>query len=108
MMVGGAAGAQRRRGRHGADQRRRRAQPRPRRGLALRRPPRAAVAIAPGPLSPLASQAEAPAPEITAPPAAEAAPEAGSSSARYAEMVRGVEQAQPGALAKLKALADAG
>ena len=70
-------------------------------------PPRAAVAIAPGPLSPLASQAEAPAQEITA-PAADAAPEAGSPSARYAEVVRGVEEARPGALAKLKALADAG
>jgi localization factor PodJL len=71
-------------------------------------PPRAAVAIAPGPLSPLASQAEAPAPEITAPAAAEAAPETGSSSARYAEVVRGVEEARPGAIAKLKALADLG
>lgn len=70
-------------------------------------PPRAAVAIAPGPISPLASQAEAPAQEITT-PAAEAAPDAGSPSARYAEIVRGVEEAKPGSLAKLKALAEAG
>jgi localization factor PodJL len=58
-------------------------------------PPRAAVALAPQPLI---------APDF--PPAHAAAPVAGSSD--YADVAEAVEQRQPGALARLKALADAG
>ncbi|MFL5298470.1 MAG: peptidoglycan-binding protein [Phenylobacterium sp.] len=66
-------------------------------------PPRAALALAPQALSqpePIASPTEA--------AAAQAAAAADPMASRYLAAVRGVEQRQPGALARLKTLADAG
>ncbi|WP_334161964.1 peptidoglycan-binding protein [Phenylobacterium sp.] len=65
-------------------------------------PPRAAVAIAPQPIGPTV-----PAPAEAAPvqQAAEAAP-AVPLSAQYLEAVRAVEKGEPGALARMKAVAD--
>lgn len=65
-------------------------------------PPRAAVAIAPQPIGPtVPAQAEA----APVQPAAEAAP-AVPLSAQYLEAVRSVEKGEPGALARMKAIAD--
>ncbi|WP_395670385.1 peptidoglycan-binding protein [Phenylobacterium sp.] len=73
-------------------------------------PPRAAVAIAPQPLSALAPGAQAPA-GAEAPAGAPAAPQAAAPaqplSAQYLTTLRQLEDGEPGALARMKSLAEA-
>lgn len=69
-------------------------------------PPRAAIAISPAPLS---ASAPAPAPAASETIQADAtAPPAQALNEQFVEAVRGVAAARPGALAKLKAIAEAG
>ena len=68
--------------------------------------PRAAVALAPAASTPPATPVEAPAAPAVAPAAVTPAQDA--VAADYAKVAAAVEQKQPGALARLKALADAG
>ena len=69
--------------------------------------PRAAVAIAPQALGPASPQPEQALTEELN-PSAPAPAEAASLASRYTEAVRAIDAAQPGAFARLKAVADAG
>ncbi|HEY8574431.1 peptidoglycan-binding protein [Phenylobacterium sp.] len=69
-------------------------------------PPRAAIAITPQPLGPTAPEpvAEAPAPEVAAAPSTATE----NLAEQFSETVRDVQARKPGALAKLKTIADGG
>ena len=71
--------------------------------------PRAAVALAPEPAAPASiSAAETRALPIAPPPPAAVAQQADPAAADYIKVAAAVEQKQPGALAKLKAIAEGG
>jgi localization factor PodJL len=70
--------------------------------------PRAAVALAPEPAAPPATTAAQARALPTTPPAPAAAPQPDAAGADYIKVAAAVEQKQPGALAKLKAIADGG